>query len=89
MMILIMRDNAVSDLGLHCLSMSHKRDIRHMWVKQFWCIHFATYFFARVCSNVCGFNKRNRFLTSKLLKQVIDSKNFVTLFLNFISYSRS
>ena len=22
-----------SDLGLHCLSMSHKKDARHIWVK--------------------------------------------------------
>ena len=24
---------AVSDMGLHCLPMSHKKDARHIWVK--------------------------------------------------------
>ena len=33
------------------------------------CIHFATYFLARVCSHVDDFNNRDKFLTSKLLKQ--------------------
>ena len=25
--------SAVSDLGLHCLAMSHKKDVRLIWVK--------------------------------------------------------
>ena len=25
--------SVVSDLGLHCLPMSHKKDARHIWVK--------------------------------------------------------
>ena len=25
--------SVASDLGLHCLSMSHKKDARHIWVK--------------------------------------------------------
>ena len=25
--------SVASDLGLHCLSMSHKKDDRHIWVK--------------------------------------------------------
>ena len=32
-------------------------------------MHFATFCFARVCSHVDDFNNRNKFLTSKLLKQ--------------------
>ena len=32
-------------------------------------IHFGTYSFARVCSYVDDFNNRDKFLTSKLLKQ--------------------
>ena len=34
-----------------------------------WCIYFSLIRFARVCSNVDGFNNRNLFLTAKLLKQ--------------------
>ena len=26
-------DNVASDLGRHCLPMSHKKDARHIWVK--------------------------------------------------------
>ena len=26
--------SVVSDLGLHCLPMSHKKDARHIWVKK-------------------------------------------------------
>ena len=25
--------SVASDLGLHCLTMSHKKDVRHIWVK--------------------------------------------------------
>ena len=34
-----------------------------------WRIYFAAYSFARECSNVDDFNKRNLFLTAKLLNQ--------------------
>ena len=30
-----MPHSAVSDLGLHCLSMSHKKDARFIWVNRF------------------------------------------------------
>ena len=33
------------------------------------CIYSAACYFSRVCSNVDDFNKRNLFLTAKLLKQ--------------------
>ena len=36
--------------------------------------------FARVCSNVDDFNKRNTFLTSNLLNKVIDTTNFLRFF---------
>ena len=26
--------SVASDLGLHCLPMSHKKDVRHIWVKR-------------------------------------------------------
>ena len=29
-----MPQNVASDLGLHCLHMSHKKDVRLLWVKQ-------------------------------------------------------
>ena len=29
--------HALSDLGLHCLCMSHKKDARLIWVKKNWC----------------------------------------------------
>ena len=38
--------------------------------------------FARVCSNVDDFNKRNLFLTAKLLNKVIDIIKFKKHFLN-------
>ena len=31
--------SVASDLGLHYLPMSHKKDARHIWVKK--CTHFA------------------------------------------------
>ena len=27
--------SVASDLGLHCLPMSHKKDTRHIWVKMY------------------------------------------------------
>ena len=41
--------------------------------------------FARVCSNVNGFNNRNFFLTAKFLKKVIDIIKFEKHFLNSTS----
>ena len=32
-------NSVASDLGLHCLPMSHKKDARHIWVKmQLFCL---------------------------------------------------
>ena len=31
--------SVASDLGIHCLPMSHKKDARHIWVKE--CNYFA------------------------------------------------
>ena len=45
--------------------------------------------FARVCSNVCNFNNRNKFLASKLLKKGIRTINFIKLFLKFIIDTQS
>ena len=33
--------SAASDLGLHCVSMSHKKDTRHTWVKYFCCVCYS------------------------------------------------
>ena len=45
--------------------------------------------FASVRSSIDDFNKRNVFVTSKLLKQSIDIMNFVKLFQYFITYTQS
>ena len=34
--------SAVSDLGLHCLPMSHKKDTKLIWVKELWPRHKIT-----------------------------------------------
>ena len=33
--------NAASDLGLHCLAMSHKKEARLIWFKYYLCIDFS------------------------------------------------
>ena len=54
--------------GIVSSKMYAKRgDFNFEMVNYPWCLHFAT--FARVCSNVNDFRNRNKFLTSKLLKQ--------------------
>ena len=45
--------------------------------------------FARVCSNVGDFNNRNLFLTTKLLKQVINIIKFEIHFLNSTTDTQS
>ena len=40
--------SVASDLGLHCLPMSHKKDARHIWVKN------ANIFFISLEFQKCG-----------------------------------